>query len=834
MRVTIADYAGFCFGVERAIQIVNDAVQKDQNVVTFGPIIHNPQVVKELASRGVVVKNHLDEIAPEMTAIVRTHGATVGEMRELATKTQSIIDATCPFVKKVQEAVSKLSENDVPVVVVGEIDHPEVQGIVSYIKGKYFVISSVEDAQKLPYSSTYGIAAQTTQNEDTYKNIIDVLKGKCDNLNISRTICNATQSRQSAALKLAKEADVMIIVGGRNSANTTRLYQICKDVCKRVYHIETEEELTDSMTAGAKLVGVSAGASTPMNLVYKVKEYILERALMSNENKRSEESMEDFESMLEESLKQPTRGSTVKGVIAQIQGNEVIVNVGSKTEGVVDKSELGADVKVGDSVELVVAGFNTGGYMQLTRRMADGASEWNSLRDSVDKVVKVKIESKVDKGYRGKIGDIDAFIPDNHIDLKSRMKDPSEYIGKTVQAKVLKFGGNGRHKSALVSPKDFILEQENKSRGEFIGNIKVGDVMNGTIKTLKEYGAFVSFGAVDGFLHKSNISWGRPRNPAKFVEEGQSLDVIILEINNETGKIEVGLKQLSEDPWATVQAKYPIDSTVNAVMVGRRRNGFIGEAEPGVDVFVPLEELTWLRNSRISVNPKDKVEGRVLDYDNEHKRIIISVKMMTENPWQTLRTECAEGSTITGTVKNVTDFGVFVDFGQFVDGLIRKSDVTWGAEPTDLNTLFKAGDEVQAKVLKIDEERERVSLGLKQLAANPWRDMPKSGTKGGNTTEVTIAAVTKNGLDVTLPNGLVGQIPSNELDPANASLDSYNVGDKLTAIIIKADQKDRTLLLSVRKMIVDSERKETKEYMKKLEKSDEGQGFGAIFKDILK
>ncbi|MDR2870206.1 MAG: S1 RNA-binding domain-containing protein [Deferribacteraceae bacterium] len=552
---------------------------------------------------------------------------------------------------------------------------------------------------------------------------------------------------------------------------------------------------------------------------------------MSNEHTNGEEMrMEDFESMLEESLKQPTKGSTVKGVVAQIQGNEVIVNAGFKTEGVVDKSELAEDVKVGDEVELIVVGFDNGGYMRLSRRMIDERSEWNALKDAADKVVKVKIEAHVEKGYRGKIGEVDAFVPENHIDLKSRMQAPEYYIGKVLMAKVLKVGGGGKHRSALVSPKEYTIEQNNRERSGFLDQIKVGDVLTGVVKTLKDYGAFISFGAVDGFLHKSNIAWGRPKNPAKYMEEGQELKVQVLEINPENGKIEVGLKQITEDPWTAVKSKYPVDSSVSATIIGRRRNGYIAEIEPGVDAFIPLEELSWLRNIRTHINPKDVVDGRLMDYDDEHKRVVISVKMMQENPWKTLKSETPEGTVVRGTVKNVTDFGVFVDFGQFVDGLIRKSDISWNDEPTDLNAIYKSGDEIDAKILKIDEERERVSLGVKQLGQNPWRDMPKGGSKS---VQVTITAVTKTGIEAELDNGLKGTIAPSDLEEGKG-LDSYSVGDVINVAVVKADQRDRSVILSVRKLMVDNERKETKEYMKKLEQNDESQGFGNIFKDILK
>ncbi|MDR0453362.1 MAG: 4-hydroxy-3-methylbut-2-enyl diphosphate reductase [Deferribacteraceae bacterium] len=278
MKVTVAEYAGFCFGVERAIKIVSDAAKVNENVTIYGPLIHNPQVVKELADSGVTVKKKLTDITPEMTVVVRTHGITINELEALKKRTTKVIDATCPFVLKAQTSAQNLSDEGFFVAVVGEAEHPEIQGIVSYIRGEYTVVAAPEDSVKLPWRSKYGLVAQTTQSEYVYQDVINILRGKCEDLNVAYTICSATHKRQEAALQLAGSADVMIVIGGRNSANTTRLYRLCKSVCERTYHIEAEEELNDGMFAGARHVGISAGASTPNKLVYDVRARILERA----------------------------------------------------------------------------------------------------------------------------------------------------------------------------------------------------------------------------------------------------------------------------------------------------------------------------------------------------------------------------------------------------------------------------------------------------------------------------------------------------------------------------------------------------------------------------
>lgn len=553
---------------------------------------------------------------------------------------------------------------------------------------------------------------------------------------------------------------------------------------------------------------------------------------MSEESKNREEMMEDFEALIEESLQQPQRGSIVQGTVAQINGDEVLVNFGYKTEGVVSRSEFDENLKVNDTVELAVVSFAGGGYVQLSRRSLNEKSDWDSIKNAStdEKPVQVKILAHVDKGYTGKIGEIDAFIPDNHIDLRVKNADPKDYIGKTMPAKVLKFGG--RKRSALVSPRLYLLDEAQKQKGEFFASVQSGDRLKGVVKTIKDYGAFVSFGAVDGFLHRNEISWGRVRNPSKYLAEGDQVEVVVLDVKHDENKIAVGMKQLTEDPWNGAASKYPIGESVKGTVVTRKRAGYVLEIEPGIDGFVPNEELSWLKNSRSSLNIKDVVEGRVLDYDNDHKRVVMSVKDLSENPWHTLKATQPEGSVVKGVIKNVTDFGLFVDFGSFIDGLIRKGDISWTDEPGDLNESYKAGDQVEAKILHIDEERERISLGIKQLEANPWKELGKL-LPSGKVIEAPIANVTKQGLEVELPLKMKGFIAIADLDPANPSLEQFKAGDNVTAVVIKSDGRDRQVILSIKKYLQDSERRETKEYMKKLADNDNAFNFGSIFKDKL-
>lgn len=551
-----------------------------------------------------------------------------------------------------------------------------------------------------------------------------------------------------------------------------------------------------------------------------------------SENKQNVERMEDIEALLEKSLQNPSKGEVVEASVVLINKDEVIVDFGYKTEGVVARSEFGEDLKINDKIELSVVNVPSMGYVKLTSKTISEQNGRESIKNAFNenKPIEVKVLDYVDKkGFKAKWGDVEVFIPENHID---NVKDiePKKYLGKTLFAKIMKVGD--RKKSPLVSPRLYNSEEVQKQKIEFFSKVKIGDKLKGTVKTIKDYGAFVSFGMIDGFLHKNEINWGRVKNANKFLAEGDEVEVVVLELKQEDNKIAVGMKQLLDDPWLKAEKKYPVGENVKGTVVTRKRAGYVIEIEQGIDGFVPNEELSWLKNVRSTLNIKDVAEGKVLGYDTERKRVIMSVKDLSENPWVELKSSQKEGSVVSGTVKNITDFGMFIDFGSFIDGLIRKNDISWTEDVKDINDLYKVGDKVEAKIISIDEEKERVSLGIKQLVANPWKELNKLLPQG-KVVEVPIVNITKTGLEVELPLQMKGFIGINDLDPAKTSLDNYNIGDIVSAIVIKTDTKEKQVTLSVKKYLNDSERRETREYMKKMADSDNAFGFGSILKDKL-
>lgn len=561
--------------------------------------------------------------------------------------------------------------------------------------------------------------------------------------------------------------------------------------------------------------------------------------MQDNNGMNNEMKFEDFESMLEDSLNPPSKGSIVKGSVVAIDGTDILVNIGYKSEGVIDKSELEKNgdltIKIGDEIEALVEGVQGGGgYVRLSRKVLNQQRDFDEIleRFEKNKPVAVKIENSNDKGFTGKVGEVSVFIPSNHIDVKKKIKDSKSYIGKVFNCKILKI--DRKTKSILASRKLYIIEAAEMEKNELFDSIKEGDKVKGKVKTIKEYGAFINIGAVDGFLHRDNIDWGKVKHTSKYLEIGDVVETVVLSVDRENKKIELGLKQLKEDPWNKVAEKYPVDSEVKGRVVTRRKKGFVLELENGIDGFIPDEELSWLKKSSVKLERGDMVEGKVIGIDHDHKKVLISLKLLSENPWKTLKNNHPEGSIIDGKVKTVTEFGVFVDFGAHIDGLIRKVDVSWTEDVQDLSEKFKVGDKVTAKVLKIDEDKERISLGIKQLDKNPWKEIDKL-LPSGKVLDVEVIEVNKDNVFVALPKGLTGIIPAKELDENRVIPEEFcKVGDTLKAVILKVDKRNKEILLSVKKYKLDSEKREVKEYLKQIESnSDSTFSLGTLIKEKI-
>jgi 4-hydroxy-3-methylbut-2-enyl diphosphate reductase len=660
MEIILAEHAGFCSGVKRAVQI---ALQKDDfgdNKYTLGPLIHNRHVVKELEDKGIKPIEYLDAVKDE-TVIIRSHGASPEVFQKADDLNIKVIDATCPFVKKAQKTVSELSEEDNDIVIVGDHGHPEVEALVGWSKNKAYVANNYEEVQKFDLKPKVAVVAQTTQPKDNFNKVVKALKEKGLDVNIYNTICNATCQRQNSAYSLACKVDVMIVVGGYHSANTSKLAKICSQECL-TYHIEHSGELQKEWFKGADKVGVTAGASTPDRIIEEVVEKMVEineemekkeeqakeveqpvEETSADEAEEKETSMDQnsVEGQLEKNLESFKKGDIITGQVVQINDDEVMVDVGGKSEGIIPVSELSVSkvedpstlVKPGDKIEVqVIKVENDEGHPILSKRRVEREKSWEKLEQAFDneEIIEGKVLEVVKGGILVDVG-LRGFVPASLVDT-GYVENLENFVGETVTLKVIELD---RNKNKIVLSRKVVLEEEiAKKREETWDNLEEGQVKKGTVQRLTGFGAFVDIGGVDGLLHVSEISWGRVDHPRDVLAEGQEVEVKVLSIDKEKERVSLGLKQLTESPWERAARTYPVGDIVSGKVLRTTPFGAFVEVEPGVEGLVHISQLAeeHIVKTEDVVNVGDEIKVKVLSVDTEAQRMSLSLKEAVAKP----------------------------------------------------------------------------------------------------------------------------------------------------------------------------------------------------------
>lgn len=665
MQLIVAKHAGFCFGVKRAIEMVEDLIKKGKKAYTLGPLIHNPQVVDDLKNRGVTPAN-LDEIKEKGNLIIRTHGVGPSFISQALDRGFNIIDATCPFVKKVQDSAADLSQKDYLVIIIGDPHHPEVQGIKSWCRGDAKVIENVRDAENFFTTKKVGVVVQTTQTEENVNKIMDVLKPKLNIEVFFNTRCNATRQRQEAAEEVAKQVDIMLVVGGYGSANTQKLAKICKDAGAVVYHIETAEEIQKKWFDTADKVGITAGASTPdwiiKEVISKMEEINKETGSMGNENPG------EGEIEYEGTFADIKEDSVIDGTVVKISNNEVLVNVGYKSDGIIPLNELsntlfenpGEIIKVGDRIKVYVLKLeDKEGNLILSKKRADAINAWSQIEESFEKneVVEGVITEAVKGGLLANIGGVTGFIPASHADLRY-VPDLTVYVGKNLKLKILEID---RNKNRVVMSHKLVLEEEKEKLKEHTwATIEEGQVIKGIVKRLTDFGAFVDIGGVDGLIHVSDLSWQRVKHPSEIVKEEQEVEVKVLNIDRERGRISLGLKQIMSNPWDDIEEKYKVGSVIEGKVVNLVSFGAFVEIEPGVEGLVHISQISkeHIPSPDAVLKVGDIVNVKIMDINTKDKKISLSIKeALDEKPVKNEEYKASDdgGITIGEMLGNVFD-----------------------------------------------------------------------------------------------------------------------------------------------------------------------------------
>jgi len=639
MSVTVAKSAGFCFGVNRAVNLVEQAAAEGKRVKTLGPIIHNRHQVDRFEQMGICVISAPEEAQPGDTVGSRSHGVTKAVYEALQQQGVEVIDATCPFVKRIHEIVSKAEKEGYLPVVIGTQSHPEVEGIAGWC-GQCRIFETPEELEKWSKSgeiepdSSICMVCQTTSTESLWKTCVKIAKKQFTNLKIFDTICKATEFRQKEAADLSTVCQAMVIVGDKNSSNTGRLAMICREYCSRVVLVDNASELDPEYFSGAADVGVTAGASTPAWIIKEVNKTMSE---IVNVEAVQEEN---FAELLEQSIKTLNTGDKVTGIVTGIGATEVQIDLGTKHAGYIPYDEVSADptvkpediLKVGDEIEVFVVRVNDQeGTCQLSKKKLDGIKVWDDMAAYAEE--KATVEGTVTEENKGglvaTVKGIRVFIPASQSGV-AKDGDMKGMVGQTVQMKITEV--NRARRRVIGSIRAVASEARKAAQEKLWNEIEVGAKYHGTVKSLTSYGAFVDIGGVDGMVHVSELSWNRIKTPADVIKVGDEIDVYVISFDAEKRKISLGYKTAEMNPWNQFMTGYNVGDVVTAKIVKLMTFGAFAEILPGVDGLIHISQIADKRIGKPEdvLSEGQEVQVKITDVDAENKRISLSIRALLE------------------------------------------------------------------------------------------------------------------------------------------------------------------------------------------------------------
>ncbi len=639
MRITVAKSAGFCFGVDRAVEIVNKLISEDERVSTLGPIIHNKQVVEELRAAGVTVADTPEDAESDRVLVIRSHGVGPDVYSYLNEHDIHYVDATCPFVSKIHRIVKTQSEQGAAVIIAGDSSHPEVRGIMGFCEGNVYTFKTSEELidlvnmHKELSTQRVCLVAQTTFDSEEWKKSLKIFNKLCTNSIFFGTICNATSQRQIDAYHLAKTSDAVIVVGGRHSSNTNKLYDICKKSCGRSYLIETAAELEPISFREDDHIGITAGASTPASIIKEVLDRMSEKSGQVIETAAEQ----NFEEMLEESLKNVNSNDKVFGIVESIEPNAVYVTLDDRKQtGYIPAEELSNDpsaktedlVKVGDKLELLIMRTNDQeGMIMLSKKRVDANKGWEVFENALEnkEILKGNVSEVVKGGVIVISNAIRVFIPASQATASRR--DPLEDLVSTeVEFRLLEI--DKRRKKAVGSIRSVLKERADAAKEAFWSTVEVGKKYTGVVKSLTSYGAFVDIGGVDGMVHISELSWTRIKHPSEVVNVGDTIEVYVKAIDTEKGNISLGYKKEEDNPWNKFVTNFKVGDVVDVTIDGLSTFGAFAVIIPGVKGLIHISQIAdhRIEKPQDELNVGDTVKVKITEINTESKRVSLSIR----------------------------------------------------------------------------------------------------------------------------------------------------------------------------------------------------------------
>lgn len=681
MKVIVAQGAGFCSGVRRAVDLVYEYADGTSKLYSIGPLIHNAQAIAEMEKKGLVVEESLENIDSGGVVIIRSHGVPEEIYAKLQEKDIKIVDATCHFVKKIHRLVNDYSKKGYAIIIIGQKEHPEVIGIMGWCSDDVYVLDDPGQIEALPKLFKACVVAQTTINYDLWDEMIRGLSSRIDHLQVFNTVCNTTGERQMEAQMIAKMVSTMFVVGGKDSSNTQKLYEICKVECPDTFAIETALEIDTATLGQDKVVGITAGASTPdwvinevlakINSIYdkaseqavplteeqssspedqvnietedRVEQEFETESVVKTDEKHQldgdgqeksvmEQNSDDFNTMADfhKTMVVLRPGEIVKGIVISVSANEIIVNLGYKSDGILPADEvLPNTFKPGDSGEFEIVKVNDGeGNVILSRKSIEQRLAWEKIEQSMNDGLEIQgvcVEAVKGGVVATIFGSIRAFVPASQLST-AFINDLSTFVGKPLRLKVLEID---KRRNRIVASQRVVIETEQaQNRKSLLDSIVEGQTINGTVMRLTDFGVFVDIGGIDGLIRMPDLSWRRIAHPREVVKEGQQVEVLVLSVNREKEKISLGYKQANPHPWDGIDTRFAEGDVVTGKVARIATFGAFIELEPGVDALVHISQISRERVISVekALSAGQMITAKILNIDSKQRKISLSIK----------------------------------------------------------------------------------------------------------------------------------------------------------------------------------------------------------------
>ena len=819
MEIIRAKYMGFCFGVLEAINVCNSLVEEKGKKYILGMLVHNKQVVEDMQRKGfkLVTEEELlqdvDSLEENDIVVIRAHGTSKKVHEKLKERKVKVFDATCIFVNKIRQEIEIANEKGYSILFMGDRNHPEVKGVISFADDIQ-IFESYEEATKLKIDldKTYLLSTQTTLNKRKFEEVKKFFKENYKNVIIFDKICGATAVRQKAVEDLAVKVELMIVVGDTKSSNTKKLYEISKKLNDNTYLIENEEQLNLDIFSGKKVVGITAGASTPEETIMNIEKKIRGIYKMSNVN----ENQNEFSQMLEEFL--PNQEKRVEGVIESMDQNFSYLDVpGERTAVRVRTDEL-KGYKVGDTVEVLITGLSEEDddqeYITASRKKIEVEKNWEKIEDSFKNktILDAEVTKKIKGGYLVQALLYPGFLPNS---LSEIPDNEEKVVGKKIQVivKDIKVDPKDkRNKKITYSVKDIKIAEQEK---EFAA-LEVGQIVDCIVTEVLDFGLAVDINTLKGFIHISEVSWKRLDKLSDIYKVGDHIKAVIVSLDEAKRNVKLSIKKLEEDPWATVANEFKVNDEVEGTVTKVLPYGAFVEIKPGIEGLVHISDFSWTKkkvNVSDYVKEGEKVKVRITDLHPEDRKLKLGIKQLVANPWETAEKDFAVGTVIKGKIVEVKPFGIFVEIADGIDAFVHSSDYNWIGEETP---KFEIGNEVELKITELDLNNKKIKGSLKALRKSPWEHVLEE-YKVGTTVEKKIKTVADFGLFIELIKGIDGFIPTQfaSKEFIKNIRDKFKEGDIVKAQVVEVNKDTQKIKLSIKKIEIEEEKREEREQIEK-------------------